>query len=85
MTEDLILEFLRERRALLNFKGLADAAGLNDRTLRDYVDGNRGKRGLSDDTVRRLAHAIEGLRAPWGQQPAPEPASGAVMQPRSES
>ncbi|RZK95171.1 MAG: hypothetical protein EOO62_30165 [Hymenobacter sp.] len=65
MTEELVLLFLRERQALLNIKGLADAAGLNPRTLLDYISGARGKRGLPEDTVSALANAIEGLRAPW--------------------
>jgi hypothetical protein len=68
MTEELILRFLRERGSMLNLKGIADAAGINQRTLRDYVDGTRGKRGLSADVIAGLAHAIEGLRAPWAPQ-----------------
>lgn len=68
MTEELVLLFLRQRGTMLNLKGIADAAGINQRTLRDYVDGTRGKRGLSADTVASLANAIEGLRAPWAPQ-----------------
>jgi hypothetical protein len=63
--EDLVLTFLRERKALVNLTGLATAAGLSPRTLKDYVDGARGKRGLPPETVQALVHAIEGLRAPW--------------------
>lgn len=69
MTEELVLHFLRERLPMLNLKGIADAAGINQRTLHDYINGTRGKRGLSVETVAGLAHAIEGLRAPWPSQP----------------
>jgi hypothetical protein len=68
MTEELVLHFLRERQALLNIKGIADAAGLNPRTLLDYISGARGKRGLPADVVSALAHVVEGLRAPWAPQ-----------------
>jgi hypothetical protein len=50
---------------MLNLTGIANVAGLSPRTLKDYVDGTRGKRGLPPETVQALAHAIEGLRPPW--------------------
>jgi hypothetical protein len=65
MTEELVLHFLRARRHMLNLKGIAEASGINQRTIQDYIDGTRGKRGLPPETVLALAHAIEELRAPW--------------------
>ena len=65
MTEELVLHYLRVRRDMRNLKGIAAASGINQRTIQDYIDGTRGKRGLSAATVAALTHAIEGLRAPW--------------------
>ncbi len=65
MTEELVLRYLRERGSMLNLKGIADAAGINHRTLHDYISGARGKRGIPEDVVAGLTNAIEGLRAPW--------------------
>ncbi len=68
MSEELVLKYLRENRDSLNLKGIATTSGINQRTIQDYIDGTRGKRGLPPETVQALTRAIEGLRAPWAPQ-----------------
>ena len=59
ITPETALAWLQKREKFFSLAAVADELHIPARTLRSYVTGERGQRGLPPETAQRLADWIE--------------------------